>query len=199
MPNVGGLKNIKPDVHWLDAQLEAGLLFAVEEEDRPPDCLYEFNYQWDLTAAEVDLDFFEPYFRSAERRCNGTAYIRDEAGMAVADIEWNRLTRPCLALPARGTTVCHSHGAQIPQVIAAAKRRLEQASDLVAMRLVGMTAVRDEEGMRIRAQDRIAAMASVLDRAGIKAGQEIEVKASGFQNVLADLFGQDQEDGNAKD
>ena len=194
MPNVGGLGNIKPDVHWLDAQLAKNMLFAVEKEDRPSDCLYEFNYQWDAYASEVDLTFFDSYFRS-ERRCNGTAYIRDEAGMAVADLDWQRLTRPCLSIPMKGGMVCGKHGGHIPQVIAAAKRRLEEASEVAALRLIGLTGVRDEENVRIRPQDRIAAIASVLDRAGIKGGQEIEVKASGFQNVMADLFGSEVMDG----
>lgn len=193
MPNSGGLKNTRPDINWLDEQLDAGLLFAVEKEDRPFDCLFEFNYQWDGYAADLDEDWFMPYYRGA-RRCNGTAYIRDEAGMYIADNDWQRLTRPCLSIPMRGGVVCHAHGAKIPVVVAAAQRRLQEASEIVALRLIGLTDVRDEENYKIRHQDRIAAAAHVLDRAGVKGSTEVEITATGFQQVLADLFGKDSSD-----
>ena len=189
MPNSGGAANTKPDIHWLDAALEEGKLFAVLKEDRPADVLFEFNYQWDGYAAELDQDWFETYRRS-ERKCTGTSYIRDETGMYIADNDWQRLTRPCLSLPMKGGPVCHAHGAKIPQVVAAAKRRLQEASEIAALRLIGLTGARDEENFKIRSQDRIAAIGSVLDRAGIKAGAEVELTAgTGFQQVLADLFG----------
>ena len=196
MPNVGGSKNTKPDIHWLDEQLDNGLLFAVEKEDRPEDVLFEFNYQWDGYAAELDEDWFLRYRRD-KRECNGTAYIRDETGMYIADNDWQRLTRPCLSIPMRGGPVCHAHGAKIPQVVAAAQRRLQEASEIVALRLIGLTASRDEEGFKVRSQDRIAAIGSVLDRAGVKGGTELEITATGFQGVLADLFGKGEDD--AKD
>lgn len=196
MPNVGGKGNTKPDISWLDEALEAGRLFAVEKEDRPKDCLFEFNYQWDGDAGEVDLDWFEPFRRSATRKCSGTAYIRDETGMYIADNEWQRLTRPCLSLPMKGGPVCHAHGANIPVVIAAAKRRLAEAAEVAAMRLVQLTGPRDEENIRVRPQDRITAIGSVLDRVGVKGGLEVDVKATGFQKVLSDLFGvEDATDG----
>ena len=190
MPNADGRGNGKADHAWLDAQLEAGMLFAVEEEDRPEDCLYEFNYQWDGYASELDVGWYEPHFRARkEFRCTGTAYIRDEAGMYVADNDWQRLTRPCLTLPARGTTVCHSHGAKIPVVVAAAQRKLQEAAEVAADRLLRLTGTRDEEGFKVRSQDRIAAISTVLDRAGVKGGVEVDFKASGFEKVLGDLFG----------
>ena len=194
MPNAGGGKNTKPDINWLDKQLEEGLLYSVEKEDRPDDCLFEFNYQWDGYAAELDEDWFLPYFRHSERRCNGTAYIRDETGMYIADNDWQRLTRPCLSLPMRGGVVCHAHGAKIPVVVAAAQRRLQEASEIVALRLIGLTGPRDEEGFKVRSQDRIAAAAHVLDRAGVKGSTEVEITSTGFQQVLSDLFGKDSGD-----
>jgi hypothetical protein len=192
MPNEGGRGNGKADHAWLDAQLEAGLLFAVEAEDRPPDCYYEFNYQWDGYASELDTSWYEPHFRAGkDHRCTGQAYIRDESGMYIADNDWQRMTRPCLTLPARGTTVCHAHGAKIPNVVAAAQRKLQEAAEIAADRLLRLTGTRDEENFKIRSQDRIAAISSVLDRAGVKGSTEIEVKASGFEGVLKDLFGGD--------
>jgi hypothetical protein len=193
MPNSGGTANTKPDVDWLDKELAAERLYAVEKEDRPADVLFEFNYQWDGYAGELDEDWFEN-FRRSERKCTGTAYIRDETGMYIADNDWQRLTRPCLSLPMKGGPVCHAHGAKIPQVVAAAQRRLAEASEVAALRLIGLTGVRDEENVRVRPQDRIAAIGSVLDRAGVKGGVEVDVKATGFQKVLADLFGAEEPD-----
>ena len=51
----------------------------------------------------------------------------------------------------------------------------------------------------MRPQDRIAAIGSVLDRVGIKGGVEVDVKATGFQKVLTDLFGTEEEADDAKD
>lgn len=195
MPNTTGQGNTKSDVIWLDAALEQGLLYSVTKDDRPKDSWFEFNYQWDGYASELDETWYEPYYRSKERRCTGTAYIRDETGMYIADNDWQRLTRPCLSLPIRGGVVCHAHGAKIPVVVAAAARRLAEASEVTALKLIGMTNVRDEEQIRIRPQDRIIAMNSVLDRAGVKSAIELEVSASGFQQVLTDLFGTESSDG----
>jgi hypothetical protein len=196
---MGRYANNKPDAAWLDAQLEAGLLYDVSGKDaRPSDIIWDLNYQWDGYASEVDTDWFELYRRS-DRKCNGTSYIRDESGMYVADNDWQRLTRPCLSIPIRGGTVCHAHGAAIPQVLAAAQRRLAEASEVAALRLIGLTSTRDEENHKIRPQDRIAAIGSVLDRAGIKGGVEVEVTGNGFQQVLSDLFGTERPSDDAKD
>jgi hypothetical protein len=194
----GGVRNNKPDGDWLDLQLAEGRLFAVEAEDRPTDCLYEFNYQWDGDVSEVDHDWFKSR-RRFKRECNGVAYIRDEASMYIADHEWQRITRPCMAVPIRGANVCQKHGGSIPAVIDAAKRRLQEASEIAAMRLIRLTGARDEENVRVRAQDRIAAIGSVLDRAGVKGGVEVDLKASGFERVLADLFGAEPEPEAAPD
>jgi len=189
-PGVRG--NNKPDGDWLDLQLAEGRLFAVEPEDRPPDCLYEFNYQWDGDAGEVDPAWFDARRRFA-RSCNGEAYIRDEASMYIADNDWNRIKRPCLAVPIKGGMVCLKHGGSIPAVLEAAKQRLQEASEVAAMRLIRLTGVRDEENVRVRPQDRIAAIGSVLDRAGIKGGVQVDLKATGFERVLSDLFGPEEE------
>src|SRR3954469_2023768 len=102
---MGRYANNKPDGACLDAQLEAGLLYDVsEKESRPGDVIWDLNYQWDGYASEVDTDWFE-VFRRSDRKCNGTAYIRDESGMYIVDNDWMRLTRPCLSIPIRGGTV----------------------------------------------------------------------------------------------
>ena len=192
--NQGAIGNSRPDIDWLDLQLSEGRLYSVEPEDRPADCLFEFNYQWDGDVQDVDRSWFEVR-RHFKRACNGVAYIRDETSMYIADNEWQRITRPCMAVPIRGGNVCLKHGGSIPAVLEAAKRRLQEASEVAAMRLVKLTGPRDEENVRGRPQYLIAANGSVLHRAAIKGGVEVDVKATGFERVLSDLFGAEETPG----
>lgn len=189
--------NTRPDAAWLDYMSEQGRLLLPDEADRPDGFLYDIHYQWDGYAEELDVSFFEQFRRppAMDRQCTGTAYVRDESGMYVIDDAWERLRRPCLRPPGRGTTVCHAHGAKIPVVVAAAKARLAMASDAVAGRLITLTGTRDELNRPIRPQDRIVAAQAVLDRAGVKGGLEVEMTGTGFQKVIADLFGAEESPG----
>jgi hypothetical protein len=45
--------------------------------------------------------------------------------------------QPCRRYAARGATVCRTHGGAAPQVQAAARRRLQQATDALAAKLLG--------------------------------------------------------------
>lgn len=180
--------NTKPDAAWLAEVVDD--LHAPNEEERPEGFLWDVLYQWDGYADEVNLDFFEAFLRwPNQRRCNGTAYVRDHRGGYVIDLDWQRITRPCLGLPAKGTVVCHSHGAQIPQVKAAAERVLATAAEVVAVRLVGLTGTVDELNAAIDHKVRLAAANSVLDRVGIKSGTTVEVQLPGYKKVLSDMFG----------
>jgi hypothetical protein len=186
--------NTKPDAAWLDHV--ADQLFLPEESERPDGFLYDIHYQWDGYADDLDISFFEQFRRNpALPFCNGTAYVRDESGMYVIDNDWERLRRPCLGRVGKGTTVCHAHGSKIPVVLAAAKARLANASDVVAQRLINLTATTDELNRLVRPQDRLVAIQAVLDRAGIKGGVEVELTGTGFERVLGDLFGAEVSDG----
>lgn len=188
-PKVKTGGNTKPDRAWIEEVTEAGELHEPDESTRPAGFLYDTLYQWEGYADEVNLEFFNSFWRGKpeDSRCNGTAYIRDMRGAYIVDCEWQRLTRPCLNRPARGTVVCHAHGAKIPAVKAAAQRVIAEASEIVALRLVGLTDPRDEEDSKVR----LGAINSVLDRAGIKGGVEVEVTMPGFKRVMMDLFGDD--------
>lgn len=188
--------NGKADAAWLAEMIAAGEIHAPNMAEKPDNYYWDPIYQWDGLVDDVNPEFFE-FFRvpSKEvRKCNGTAYIRDERGGYVIDAEWNRLTRQCIGRPARGADVCYSHGAQVPAVKAAAVRRLAEASEIVAMRLIGMTAANDEIGTPIDHKDRISASNSVLDRVGIKAGMDVQITAPGFQRVLERMFADDEDD-----
>lgn len=186
------------DQEWIAEMLAAGELHEPDEETRPPEFLYSTIYQWDGLNEDLNPDFFE-YYRPKKgvsevpRQCNGSSYVRDRRGGYVVDAEWQRLRRHCLGRPARGTNVCHAHGSQIPQVKAAAQQRLAEAAEVVALRLIGLTGVRDEDKVRIRPQDRIMAANSVLDRAGVRGGTELEITTPGYQKVLQKMFGDDDE------
>src|SRR6185436_1366303 len=93
---------------------------------------------------------------------------------------------PCRAMAARGATVCRVHGGSAPQVKAAAKRRLEQALDAAAQRLLGFAF--DED---VRDVIALAAVNGILDRGGLTAKQalEIGVDPAPWEEVLANLAG----------
>lgn len=190
--------NTNSDIAWLEAVMEAGEIHEPDESQRPPGFIYDVHYQWDGLAEEVNVEFFESFLRPGQRRCNGTAYVRDQSGMYIIDQQWERITRPCLSYPARGTVVCHAHGAKIPQVKAAAERVLAEAAEVVALRLVGLTGTVDEIKQAIDQKVRLAAMNSVLDRVGIKGGSTVEVQLPGYKKVLESMFG-DEEESDAAD
>lgn len=187
--------NTKSDAAWIEALKDE--LHAPDESLRPEGFLWDVMYQWEGLAEELNVEFFEAFLRwPNQRRCNGTAYVRDHRGGYVIDAEWQRITRPCLSLPAKGTVVCHAHGAQIPAVKAAAERVLATAAEVVAIRLVNLTGTVDELHEAIDHKVRLAAANSVLDRVGIKGGTTVEVQLPGYKKVLSDMFGggDDQEE-----
>jgi hypothetical protein len=182
--------NSKGDQAWLEAVAED--LIDVSDEDKPKGFLYDVKLMWKASIDEIEPAFWDEWMPKTGRRCTGPSYIRDERGGYVVDEEWIRLRRPCTANPAIGATVCYRHGAQIPHIQAAAKQRLAEAAEIVAMRLVGLTDIKDENGDPITHKDRIAAMNSTLDRAGIKGGTEVEVTVPGYKQVLEDVFSEER-------
>lgn len=193
--------NIRADREWLEELMEAGEITRVEPDDRPKDVLDDVIYQWSGFADEIDENFFLWYRRPLKatgeiRRCSGEAYIRDERGGYILDAEWHRIRRPCLANPSTGATVCQSHGGRIPAVRAKAQRVITEASEVVALRLVGLTATKDEDGDTIEHKVRLAAANSVLDRAGIKGGVEIEVTLPGYKKIMGAMFGAEEAEGD---
>jgi hypothetical protein len=186
------------DQDWIAEMIKDGSLHGIDPGSKPKDFYWDVLFQWDGEAEDINPDFFEFYRFPTKihppRKCNGTAYIRDQRGGYVADRDWNRLTRQCIGRPAAGMTVCHAHGAKVPLIRAAAQRRLVEASEVVAGRLIGLTDTHDEDNNPIDHKDRISASNSVLDRAGIKAGVEIEVTTPGYKKVLEAMFGEEPSD-----
>lgn len=188
--------NGKADQAWIEEMTAAGELREPDLSQKPDDYYWEPILQWTGLQEDVNPEFFE-FFRRNKRpdaqKCTGTAYIRDKRGGYVIDAEWNRLTRQCIGNTGKGATVCHAHGSRIPVVKAAAIRRLAEASEMVAMRLIGLTGASDENNVFIDHKDRISASNSVLDRVGIKGGVDVEVTVPGFQRVLQKMFAEDDD------
>ena len=75
----------------------------------------------------------------------------------------------CKAPAIRGTTVCRVHGGSAPQVRAAAQRRLLEAADPVAARLVHLALNSDDEKVQL------AACRDLLDRVAVTSPKQIEI------------------------
>lgn len=93
----------------------------------------------------------------------------------------------CRRPAARGANVCPVHGGSAPQVRAAAKRRLEQAADALAQRLLGYALNGD-------APDHIALIAirDALDRAGLSAKTAVELSVAEpkpYEEVFGNITG----------
>jgi len=84
-----------------------------------------------------------------------------------------------------GAVVCRSHGGAAPQVQKAARRRLEQAADVLVQRLLGIA-------LDGTAPDQVAlsAVLGALDRAGlsVKSTLGVEVTAKPWEQIADEAF-----------
>ncbi|GAT02949.1 putative uncharacterized protein [Mycolicibacterium fortuitum subsp. acetamidolyticum] len=97
----------------------------------------------------------------------------------------SRTGLPCQKWPVAGATVCRTHGGSAPQVQKAARRRLEQAADVLVQRLLGIA-------LDGSAPDQVAlsAVLAALDRAGlsVKSTVGLEVSAKPWEQVMDSAF-----------
>lgn len=95
----------------------------------------------------------------------------------------------CKKSPMPGSNVCRVHGGSAPQVKAAAKRRLEEASERMAQRLLGLAENDLKDGTKVGAYVQLGAVTAALDRAGIVEQKQInvEVTAKPYENLLGDI------------
>ena len=93
----------------------------------------------------------------------------------------SRTGKPCQRYPSAGATVCRVHGGAAPQVQKAARRRLEQAADVLVKRLLGLA-------LDGTAPDHVAlsAVVAALDRAGfsVKSTVGVEISAKPWESVF---------------
>lgn len=184
--------NVACDRAWIDEMADA----IVELDAPPPGCFWDVKYQFQGYADEVNPEFFDAHRRtSSKRQCVGIAYIRDERGGYIIDLDGDRLQRPCLKAPIYGASVCTSHGGQLDATKEAAQRLLVDASEKAITTLIVLTGPYDDKGEVIEAGDRIKAANSVLDRAGIKGGTTVEVQLPGYKRVMDRMFSEEVGDG----
>lgn len=117
-------------------------------------------------------------------RCGGRSVVRDHQNNPILDADNARQYKPCEAYAANGTPFCGKHGGQLEPTIAAAKRRLLWGADDMVEVLHRIA--RDELASHA---DRIKAINSILDRAGIRPGVDVSLETPKWQKVLSNLFG----------
>lgn len=91
----------------------------------------------------------------------------------------------CRQVAIAGATVCRWHGGAAKHVKAAARARLENASDLMAKQLLRM-AIDDDVADAVK----LSAIKDALDRAGLRAPNEVVLspgQQSGFDDVFTDI------------
>jgi hypothetical protein len=110
----------------------------------------------------------------ADRRCRATVRRGEWAG--------NR----CSAYAIRGGTVCKVHGGNTIYAKKAAQTRLSMAADPAAAELIRIALVKKG----VADADRIRAINSILDRAGVAGAQTIEVDIKPWQAILQRVAGQ---------
>ena len=98
---------------------------------------------------------------------------------------------PCTRWSVRGANVCIKHGAQLPAVKKAAAQRVETARVMMMGAATDMFDVLfslaqegNEAGIRLKAATEI------LDRAGLKAGQEVNVTVEHVGSPMEDILAQ---------
>ncbi len=117
------------------------------------------------------------------KRCNGKAYVRDVDGDYIVDMDDQRIMRPCYNWPMKGMTVCLFHGGGVKRVKVKAIERLVSALDAASGALISI-ALNENEA----AKDRIKAIENIMDRTGVRAGIEVDIKDPGYLDVLRNIF-----------
>jgi hypothetical protein len=163
----------------LQAHFALDELSRIEEDEQG----VPFGAQWRWKYLQDYLDELGEYVNICPSPCIARAYVRDKQGRYVIDADNEALTRPCLRPASAGTDVCVVHGGYIPQVKAAARARLALASDMVVGRMLEIAL-----NPATAHKDAISAMNSVMDRAGIKGGYEVDVSMPNWQQGLRELF-----------
>jgi hypothetical protein len=117
--------------------------------------------------------------------CAGKAYVRDVDGNYIMDSDDppKRIMRPCWNWPMKGSTVCIKHGGGIERVRRGAMDRLVSALDVTTGRLIQLALDPGTED-----KVRLGAINSIMDRAGVKGGVEVDLKVPGWQEALREMF-----------
>ena len=116
--------------------------------------------------------------RNADR-CTASSYIRDDNGHYVIDkSDGKRLRRPCYAWKMAGANVCLNHGGGSDAARQKARERLLAAASGAAGILVAIAT-----NKKTPVKERLRALDSILDRAGLRAGVEVLIEDPKYKGV----------------
>lgn len=177
VPKDGSPGNTKIDQAWVERHADE--LIELGPEDEVP---FGVRYRWSGLAPTLAGEFMVGE-DDGDKPCVGRAFVRDIEGRKIVDKAGTLLTRPCAKPPMKGGIACGSHGGLTPQSLTAAKTRLLAAADSVVARLI--TIALDPS---VLDADAIKAINSILDRAGIRAGVDVDLKTPEWQEMLKEMF-----------
>jgi hypothetical protein len=180
---VGRAGNRKADSEWGTKQYNLDMMEKIGEEEFG----IPFGAQWRWKGTQEDFEALIPeeeiFVNNFTNPCGASSYVRDREGRYVLDSDNNVLYRPCMRPAMIGADVCTAHGGKLPSTKMAAKRRLEGSTDLVVERLLQIALAAGTDHKTV-----VQACAQILDRAGLKGGQEIDVNVPGWQDMLKELI-----------
>lgn len=175
LPQDGSPGNTKVDQQWVrEHEQEFSLIPDIDEVP------FGARMQWSGKAADIGSMLQIP---DPDRKCIGRAFIRDAEGRRIIDSDGMVLTRPCSKWRMRGSLVCTHHGGLTDGGLAIAKRRLQESADSVVGKLIKIALSK-----KTLDAEAIKAINSILDRAGIRAGSDIQVDTPAWQGMLSELF-----------
>lgn len=175
LPQDGKPGNTKIDQEWVrEHEQEFSLIPDLDEVP------FGARQQWSGKAADIGSMLQIP---NPENKCIGRAFIRDGEGRRIIDADGLVLTRPCSKWRMRGSLVCTHHGGLTDGGLAIAKRRLQESADSVVGRLIKIALSK-----KTLDGEAIKAINSILDRAGIRVGSDIQVDTPAWQGMLSELF-----------
>lgn len=128
----------------------------------------------DLTDPGVEVELFVP---PEEFRCRARALSGPYQGQR------------CRNFSIRGGPVCFRHGGNLPNVRKAAQLKLLMAANPAIEKLIDIAL--HKKG--VDDNDRLRAIAQILDRAGIVGKQEVAVEIKPWQEAIRKLMGSEEE------
>lgn len=125
-------------------------------------------------------------------RCTKTRIMHDDDGGEILGKDMQPLRDRCPKWAILNAHMCIDHAQGSQAVQQAVKAKILTAADAIAGALISI-AMDEKE----KAADRIKAISTLLDRAGIRAGVEISGEIKGWQAVLKNLMEEDTDETDA--
>lgn len=185
-----GYGNTSVDQKWIEEHADELVQMEPNDEGETP---YGARLQWTGRAEDEGSPWQIPPDTS---RCSGIAYMRADDGTYVLDAAGRRLQRRCYGWRIKGGKVCIRHGGLLETVKKNAQLRLLEASDTVIGHLISIAT-----DHKVAPSDRIKAINSILDRAGIRGTEDLRVSLKPWEMLLKKWIStdEDEDDEDAED